>query len=68
MTIIKRRRLELGWTQVDLAKRVNQDPSNTSRLESGATKAGPGLRERVSTALGMEAEELFDGQGWPLDD
>ncbi len=67
MTKIRSIRESLGLSQIDFARAVNTHPSNASRLETGATKAGKVMRARVAGALDAEPDELFDENGWPLE-
>lgn len=67
MTRIKEVRESIGFTQSYLAKNADLYLANLSRLENGKTKAGPTVRARISSALGVRAEELFDRRGWPLE-
>ena len=67
MTNIKKLRTLLGLSQADFARRINTHTSNACRLETGTTKAGQRVRARVAKALDTDPDELFDGDGWPLE-
>ena len=69
--VIKARRLELGWTQIDLADRVaaRGDPafrqSDVSRLERGNVTLPHRVRlERIAIVLGLPLGELLERSGW----
>lgn len=66
MTIIRTLREE-RYSQPEFAKAANLHRSVLSKLETGADKAGPKVRDRVATALGVASADLFDPAGWPLD-
>jgi transcriptional regulator with XRE-family HTH domain len=55
-----------GLTQTHLAQRANMHSTTVSRLVAGSAKAGPSIRSRVADALGINADKLFDADGWPL--
>jgi transcriptional regulator with XRE-family HTH domain len=68
---IKARRLELGWTQVELADRVAARGDSTfrqsdvSRLERGNVTLPHRARlERVAMVLGLPLGELLERSGW----
>jgi transcriptional regulator with XRE-family HTH domain len=68
---IKARRLELGWAQIELARRVaaSGDPtfrqSDVSRLERGNVMLPHrGRLERIATVLGVPLGELLARSGW----
>ena len=66
MTKIRSLRKQKGLSQVEMAKLTNLYPSNLSSIETGASKAGKKLQERIASALDVAASEIFDGLGWPL--
>lgn len=68
--IIRKRRLELGWTQEQLAERISVDDeyvrqSEISRIESGRIGLPRRERlERIATALDVPLGELLARSGW----
>jgi transcriptional regulator with XRE-family HTH domain len=53
-------RLELGWTQQELARRSGVDQSTISRIENGQTRGvGLGIIERLADALGLHPRSLL---------
>ena len=68
--VIRRRRLELGWTQEELAERISADgeyvrQSEISRIENG--KIDLPRRERlarIATVLDLPLGELLSRSGW----
>lgn len=67
MTKIRKRRMSLSLSQSQFARAINANPANASRLETGTYKAGRAIMDRVASALGLGADELFDSDGWPLE-
>ena len=68
--VIRARRLELGWTQEELAARISADgeylrQSEISRIESGKIALPRRERlERIATALDVPLGELLARSGW----
>lgn len=61
---IRERRLALGMTQVDLAKRVGLDQSTISAIEIGRTKwPMADVRRALARALGVTDLQLLVGAG-----
>ena len=48
---IRERRIELGWTQAELAKRSGIPQADISRIENGRLDARWSTIQRISTAL-----------------
>lgn len=48
---IRERRIELGWTQTELAKRTGIPQADISRIENGHLDARWSTIQRISTAL-----------------
>ena len=48
---IRERRIELGWTQAELAKRTGIPQADISRIENGHLDARWSTIQRISTAL-----------------
>jgi predicted transcriptional regulator len=48
---IRERRIELGWTQAELAKRTGIPQADISRIENGRLDARWSTIQRISTAL-----------------
>jgi transcriptional regulator with XRE-family HTH domain len=66
-TVIRTRRMEMGWTQEDLAKRVDGGirQSEISRLETGHVALPRHERlECIARALGLPVGELLELAGW----
>ena len=67
---IRRRRLELGWTQEQLAARISAEgewlnQSDVSRLERGRVGLPRRARlERIAAALGLPLGDLLAHSGW----
>ena len=64
---IRTRRAELGWTQEDLAKRIDcgMRQSEISRLEIDRVTLPRRERlESISRALGLPLGELLERAGW----
>jgi transcriptional regulator with XRE-family HTH domain len=55
---IERARLRNGWTQAELGRRANLDPTVISRMESGVTKGLPATRLAIANALGVDLDEI----------
>jgi ribosome-binding protein aMBF1 (putative translation factor) len=51
---VRERRLELGLSQTEVAKRAGMTQSALSRLEAGGTVPTIPVLERIATALGSE--------------
>lgn len=58
---ICQRRKALGYTQQKLAEMSNQEPSNISHIERGATKLGLPTLVSIANALGVSADDLLCG-------
>lgn len=56
---IRRFRKQRGLTQQSLAELSNQDPSNISHIERGATKLGLPTIVSIANALGTSVDELL---------
>ena len=57
--IIKRRRLELGWTQEYAASKIGRGVSAYSRLEEGKTTPRQTTLIMIANAFGINAEALI---------
>lgn len=53
---IRERRIELGWTQAELAKRSGIPQADISRIENGRLDARWSTIQRISTALAATRE------------
>ncbi len=58
-TRIRRIRKEHGYTQQTLAEISNQEPSNISHIERGATKLSLPTIVNIANALGVTVDELL---------
>lgn len=56
---IRRFRKEQGITQQTLAELSNQEPSNISHIERGATKLGLPTIVNIANALGVTVDDLL---------
>ena len=56
---IRRFRKERGMTQQTLAERSNQEPSNISHIERGATKLGLPTIVKIANALEVTVDDLL---------
>jgi transcriptional regulator with XRE-family HTH domain len=56
---LRRKRVETGWTQAELARRAKVSPSHLSAVESGSLGASPKLLGRLADALGCEIADLM---------
>lgn len=71
---IRARRLELGWTQEELARRIGGEgeflgQSDVSRLERGRIGLPRRRRlERIAAVLGLPLGELLACSGWATPD
>lgn len=54
---IRERRIELGWTQAELAKRSGIPQADISRIENGRLDARWSTIQRLSTALANTDEQ-----------
>jgi DNA-binding XRE family transcriptional regulator len=50
-TEIRLRRLEVGWTQAELAQQAGIAPTHLSRIEHGRTRIRPRMLARILAAL-----------------
>lgn len=50
-----------GWSQAELCRRTGIHPTTLSRLEGGKVYPYPGWKRRLSRALGIPGDELFQG-------
>ncbi len=55
---LKRARALKGWSQNDIAKRINTDPKNVGRWERGETSPTSYYRQQLCELFGQNAEEL----------
>lgn len=60
MLHVREERKRQGITQFDLARRADIHPSTLSQIETGKVYAYPAWRARLSTALGVPEDALFD--------
>lgn len=67
MTRLERILAARGMSVPDLCRAADLYDSLAYPLLRGRRKAGPTVQARVSEALGLEAPELFDEGGWPLE-
>jgi transcriptional regulator with XRE-family HTH domain len=58
---IRRRRLELGLTQRDVAERLGVTNRQMHKYETGASRVSAGRLYQIVEVLGMEAVHLFAG-------
>lgn len=60
MNKIKRRRLELEFTQYDIEKLIGINQSKLSLIEAGYREATPEEKKKIAKVLRTEVHELFD--------
>jgi transcriptional regulator with XRE-family HTH domain len=63
---IRRRRIEKGWTQAELAVYSHMSPSSVSLLESGERNPSGKSLQKIASALGVEVADLFPKAESPL--
>ena len=63
--LIAERRLERGWSQVELAERIGSSQRQISRLENSAPGTLPrrGTMEQIGAALGITLAEWYQAAG-----
>ncbi|MFT3771167.1 MAG: helix-turn-helix transcriptional regulator [Minicystis sp.] len=64
---IQQRRLTLGLTQTELARRLSIGPANIHRIEHGKQNLTIDTLCRLAEALGTTVAELVTGQPPPAD-
>lgn len=57
--LIKKRRIELGLTQAELAEKINSDTYYISRIETGARKPTVDYLAALSNALEVSSDYLL---------
>ncbi len=67
--ILRKKRLEIGLTQRELAERIGVDISYISKMENGRVPAPSNATiHRLSKTLGGSAKALLDAAGWQKGD
>ncbi|OPY56041.1 MAG: hypothetical protein A4E55_02263 [Pelotomaculum sp. PtaU1.Bin035] len=61
-------RSSMGLSQARLGARADVHPANISAIEHRQRPCWPALRKRISSVLGIAETELFNEQGWALED
>lgn len=56
---IKARRKGLGWSQAELASRIDVTYQQVQKYESGANRVSAGVLAKISSALGCELAALM---------
>ncbi len=56
---IRRLRLEKGWRQLDLARKLDVYQSEVSAIERGEREPGVYLAKRIARALGASVDDVF---------
>lgn len=56
---IIRARTVKGWTQTELARRIDKDPSTVSKIENEEMTALPPTMKRIAEELGLSMEDLI---------
>ena len=56
---IARFRVENGWRQLDLARKLDVYQSEVSEIERGEREPGVYLAKRIARALGKTTDEVF---------
>ena len=62
-SLVRERRLRLGWTQADLADRVSTSAQHISQIETGARKWPRELIPDLSDALGLSQVDMAVAAG-----
>jgi len=60
---IRRARKARGWTQKELAERVESDASYMNRIETGKANPSIAVLARIAEALEVSLDELVKGRG-----
>lgn len=64
--IVRSRRQELGWNQLELCQRTGISPAVLNRIESGQTsQPSPSKLARLAEVLDLDLGELFTAVGLP---
>ena len=65
---LRRAREDRGWTQSELARRANVDPSSVSRVERGEIAAPSGeFLSQVALVLNLPVDTLLHGAQQPTE-
>ena len=56
---IKERLREKGWSQAELAHRVNMNPGSLSHITRGTRNPSVKTMKRIASALGASVPEIF---------
>lgn len=59
---IRRRRIQIGWTQTDLAKKMNVSQVQISNFETGKIQLHPQERDRIFALLGIGQSDTDDDE------
>jgi transcriptional regulator with XRE-family HTH domain len=63
--VMEARRVELGWTQVELGQRAGVDARQIRRYESGEGQPTIAVAQAIARALGITLDELVgEAPGW----
>jgi transcriptional regulator with XRE-family HTH domain len=65
---ITKLREEKGWSRWELGRRAGIHPADIGKIESLRVRAYPGQQKRIADALGVPVGDLFDDQGWPVEE
>lgn len=57
---IRRKRIQIGWTQADLAKKIGVSQVQISNFETGKTSLHPEERDRIFALVGIGERETGD--------
>jgi transcriptional regulator with XRE-family HTH domain len=60
-SVIRRKRLKLGWTQEELAERAGLDRSFVANIEQGKRNVSLITVEKIANALDLSIQALFRG-------
>jgi putative transcriptional regulator len=64
---IRQARDQLGWTQGELARRLEKTQSEVNRWEQGKVRPGYDTAVQLAKALGVDARVLLEGEGGESD-
>lgn len=57
-----------GWSQSELARRMQSDPGTVGNVVNGNRQAGPDFCIALAQVLRMSREEVFRARGWLVRD
>lgn len=58
--LITKARAIRGWTQTDLARAIDKDPSTVSKIESGLVEGHPPTMKQIADILNIPMEQFLE--------